>query len=154
MKDKESAHNLFRLATCRNLDMTKLKAICFDHACSLHAYAMNREAREFELQCTVTTTQQPPWPLCDWLIVHPNALYCCCHTASQCRGCRWPPASGCRPWALFPSWPAGSLPVTPGPRWLDWLGWLGWPHSPVSRVPTPGSHSRTMTVLIRPMSPL
>ena len=28
--------------------MTKLKAICFDHACSLHAYAMNREAREFE----------------------------------------------------------------------------------------------------------
>ena len=48
MKNKESAHNLFRLATCRNLDMTKLKAICFDHACSLHAYAMNREAREFE----------------------------------------------------------------------------------------------------------
>ena len=56
MKNKESAHNLFRLITCRNLDMNKLKAICFDHACSLHAYAMNREAREFEYVKTIVDT--------------------------------------------------------------------------------------------------
>ena len=53
MKEKESAKNLFRLITCRNLDMNKLKAVCFDHACSLHACAMNREAREFEYVKTI-----------------------------------------------------------------------------------------------------
>ena len=36
--------------------MNKLKAICFDHACSLHAYAMNREAREFEYVKTIVDT--------------------------------------------------------------------------------------------------
>ena len=56
MNDKESAHNFFRLVTCRNLDMNKLKAICFDHACSLHAYSMNREARELEYVKTIVDT--------------------------------------------------------------------------------------------------
>ena len=56
MQKKESAHNLFRLVTTRDLDLEKLKMICFDHACSLNAFALNREAREFEYIKTVVDT--------------------------------------------------------------------------------------------------
>ena len=67
MKNKETAHNLFRLITCRNIDMNKLKAICFDHACSLHAYAMNREAREFEyVKIIVDTLHWKNHTACSW----------------------------------------------------------------------------------------
>ena len=56
MKHKESADNLFRLVTTRDLDLGKLKLITFDHACSLSTYALNREAREFEYIKTVVDT--------------------------------------------------------------------------------------------------
>ena len=56
MKNKESAHNLFRLVTTRDLDLEKLKLISFDHACSLNTFALNREAREFEYIKTVVDT--------------------------------------------------------------------------------------------------
>ena len=74
-----------------------------------------------------------------------------CHTASQCRGCRWPPASGCRHWALCSSWTVGSLPVTPGPRWpaagcTDWADRA--PRPCTGSPPMHGSHSRTLMVLI------
>ena len=56
MKQKESADNLFRVVTTRDLDLGKLKLISFDDACSLNTYALNREAREFEFIKTVVDT--------------------------------------------------------------------------------------------------
>ena len=45
---KESAHNIFRLLMCRDLNMHKLKGVVFDYACGLDQYILNREPREFE----------------------------------------------------------------------------------------------------------
>ena len=56
MKQKESADNLFRVVTTRDLDLDKLKLISFDDACTLNTYALNREAREFEYIKTVVDT--------------------------------------------------------------------------------------------------
>ena len=74
----------------------------------------------------------------------------CCHTASQCRGCGWPPASGCCPWALCKSWTAGSLPMTPGPRWpaASCTDWADRAPPCTGSPPMHGSHSCTLMVLI------
>ena len=54
MLTKESAHNFFRFLMCRDVDMTKLEGVIFDHACGLNAYILNREPREFQfLRCLV-----------------------------------------------------------------------------------------------------
>ena len=45
MINKESPQNLFRLLTCRDIDMHTLEGILLDHACLLDTYAMNRDAR-------------------------------------------------------------------------------------------------------------
>ena len=45
---KESAHNIFRLLMCRDLNMHELKGVVFDYACGLDQYILNREPREFE----------------------------------------------------------------------------------------------------------
>ena len=51
---QESAHNLFRLLMCRDVDLLSLKGIIFDNACGLDRYILNREPREFEyLRCLV-----------------------------------------------------------------------------------------------------
>ena len=51
---KESAHNIFRLLMCRDLDLFALKGVIFYHACGLDQYLLNREPREFEyLRCLV-----------------------------------------------------------------------------------------------------
>lgn len=42
MLSRESAHNLFRLLMCRNLDMDSLEGIIFDFACGLDPYLLNR----------------------------------------------------------------------------------------------------------------
>lgn len=44
MINKESPQNLFRLLTCRDIDMHTLEGILLDHACLLDTYAMNRDA--------------------------------------------------------------------------------------------------------------
>ena len=51
---KESAHNLFRLLMCRDINLHALQGVIFDHACGLDQYILNREPREFEyLRCLV-----------------------------------------------------------------------------------------------------
>ena len=51
---KESAHNLFRLLMCRDVDLNALQGVIFDHACGLDQYILNREPKEFEyLRCLV-----------------------------------------------------------------------------------------------------
>lgn len=51
---KESAHNIFRLLMCRDVNLLALKGVIFDHACGLDQYLLNREPREFEyLRCLV-----------------------------------------------------------------------------------------------------
>ena len=51
---KESAHNLFRLLMCRDIDLHALQGVIFDFACGLDQYILNREPREFEyLRCLV-----------------------------------------------------------------------------------------------------
>ena len=45
MINKESPNNLFRVLTCRDVDMYKLKGILMDHACLFDTFAMNRDAR-------------------------------------------------------------------------------------------------------------
>ena len=51
---KESAHNIFRLLMCRDVDLNALQGVIFDHACGLDQYLLNREPREFEyLRCLV-----------------------------------------------------------------------------------------------------
>ena len=51
---KESAHNLFRFLTCRDIDLNMLEGIVFDFACGFQAYAFNREPQLFEfLRCLV-----------------------------------------------------------------------------------------------------
>ena len=51
---KESAHNLFRLLMCRDVDLENLEGVIFDHACGLDQYMLNREPKEFEyLRCLV-----------------------------------------------------------------------------------------------------
>ena len=42
MLTRESAHNLFRLLMCRNLDMENLEGVIFDFACGLDPYLLNR----------------------------------------------------------------------------------------------------------------
>ena len=42
MLSRESAHNLFRLLMCRNLDMQTLEGVIFDFACGLDPYLLNR----------------------------------------------------------------------------------------------------------------
>ena len=57
MLQKESAHNIFRLLMCRDLNMENLKGIIFDHSCGLDQYILNREPREFEfLRCLGNTS--------------------------------------------------------------------------------------------------
>ena len=54
MLQKESAHNIFRLLMCRDIDLFKLKGVIFDHSCGLDQYILNREPREFKfLRCLV-----------------------------------------------------------------------------------------------------
>ena len=54
MLQRESAHNIFRLLMCRDLDFDRLKGVIFDHSCGLDQYLLNREPREFEyLRCLV-----------------------------------------------------------------------------------------------------
>lgn len=51
---RESAHNIFRLLMCRDVNLHQLKGVIFDHACGLDQYILNREPREFEfLRCLV-----------------------------------------------------------------------------------------------------
>ena len=51
---KESAHNIFRLLMCRDVDLCALQGVIFDFACGLDRYILNREPREFEfLRCLV-----------------------------------------------------------------------------------------------------
>ena len=51
---KESAHNIFRLLMCRDVNLHALKRVIFDNACGLDQYLLNRELREFEyLRCLV-----------------------------------------------------------------------------------------------------
>ena len=51
---KESAHNLFRLMMCRDVNLHALQGVIFDHACGLDQYILNREPKEFEyLRCLV-----------------------------------------------------------------------------------------------------
>ena len=51
---RESAHNIFRLLMCRDVDLYSLQGVIFDHACGLDQYLLNREPREFEfLRCLV-----------------------------------------------------------------------------------------------------
>ena len=51
---RESAHNLFRLLMCRDVDLHELDGVIFDFACGLDQYILNREPREFEyLRCLV-----------------------------------------------------------------------------------------------------
>ena len=51
---KESAHNIFRLLMCRDVDLRALQGVIFDKACELDQYMLNREPREFEfLRCLV-----------------------------------------------------------------------------------------------------
>ena len=45
---KESAHNIFRLLMCRDVNMHALKGVVFDFACGLDQYMLNREPVEFE----------------------------------------------------------------------------------------------------------
>ena len=45
MINKESPHNLFRVLTCRDVDMFKLKGVLMDHACLFDTFVMNRDAR-------------------------------------------------------------------------------------------------------------
>ena len=47
MLQKESAHNIFRLLMCRDLNMDNLKGVIFDHSCGLDQYILNREPKEF-----------------------------------------------------------------------------------------------------------
>ena len=42
MLSRESAHNLFRLLMCRNLNMETLEGVIFDFACGLDPYLLNR----------------------------------------------------------------------------------------------------------------
>jgi hypothetical protein len=48
MLQKESAHNIFRLLMCRDLNLHQLKGVIFDHSCDLDQYLLNHEPREFE----------------------------------------------------------------------------------------------------------
>ena len=48
MLNRESAHNLFRLLQCRDVDLNTLEGVIFDFACNLHRYVLNREAKMFE----------------------------------------------------------------------------------------------------------
>lgn len=51
---RESAHNIFRLLMCRDVDLHALQGVIFDHACGLDQYLLNREPREFEyMRCLV-----------------------------------------------------------------------------------------------------
>ena len=61
---KESAHNIFRLLMCRDLNLYSLKGVIFDHACGLDQYLLNREPREFEfLRCLVDGAHWQVWIL-------------------------------------------------------------------------------------------
>ena len=48
MLSKESAHNFCRFLMYRDVDITNLEGVIFDHACGLNAYILNREPREFQ----------------------------------------------------------------------------------------------------------
>ena len=51
---KESAHNLFRLLMCRDVNLHELQGLIFDHACGLDQYILNSEPKEFEyLRCLI-----------------------------------------------------------------------------------------------------
>ena len=59
---RESAHNIFRLLMCRDLNLHELKGVIFDHSCGLDQYLLNREPREFEfLRCLVDGAH---WQVC------------------------------------------------------------------------------------------
>ena len=44
MLNRESAHNLFRLLECRDIDQNALKTVIFYFACGLHPFVLHREA--------------------------------------------------------------------------------------------------------------
>ena len=46
MLNRESAHNLFRLLECRDVDLNALEGGLFDFACGLHPYVLNREVNK------------------------------------------------------------------------------------------------------------
>ena len=48
MLNRESAHNLFRLLECRDIDQNALKTVIFYFACGLHPFVLNREAKNYE----------------------------------------------------------------------------------------------------------
>ena len=48
MLNRESAHNIFRILMCRDVDLRTLKGILFDFACGAHPYVLNRDPKEFE----------------------------------------------------------------------------------------------------------
>ena len=48
MIHQESPQNLFRLLTCRDIDLHTLKGMVLDHACLFDTYAMNRDANFLE----------------------------------------------------------------------------------------------------------
>jgi hypothetical protein len=59
---RESAHNIFRLLMCRDVNLYSLKGVIFDHACGLDQYLLNRVPREFEyLRCLVDGAH---WQVC------------------------------------------------------------------------------------------
>lgn len=45
MVNRESPKNLYRLLTCRDIDLHSLEGILLDHACLLDTYTMNRDAK-------------------------------------------------------------------------------------------------------------
>ena len=45
---KESAHNIFRLLMCRDINLHELQGVVFDFACGLDQYILNREPLEFQ----------------------------------------------------------------------------------------------------------
>ena len=48
MIHKESPQNLYRLLTCRDIDLHTLEGMVLDHACLFDTYTMNRDARILE----------------------------------------------------------------------------------------------------------
>ena len=48
MLQKESPNNLFRLLTCRDIDLYTLKGISMDHAYLFDTFVMNRDAKILE----------------------------------------------------------------------------------------------------------
>ena len=70
-----SAHNIFRLLMCRDLDLYSLKGVIFDHACGLDQYLLNREPREFEfLKCLGDGAHWQVWIYCFFVYLYNKLL--------------------------------------------------------------------------------